>query len=168
MTTYKETLNTNPSHDKENPVATMEMTTPEETAIPSLTGIFGRQNSGNPAPYVSFRPSTQPEKARLYRAMTNPDYRIADCINQIIRLADVFVEWVEMLDQSTGEIATVPRCVLFDVDGKTYAATSRGIANSLERLAMVYGMPHWDTPIPVKIRQVQAKERRFYTLDIAE
>lgn len=164
MTTYKE----NPSHDEENPVQTMEMTTPEETPIPSLAGVFGRSAANAPAPYVSFRPVTAPEKARLYRAMTNPDYRIADCINQVIRLVDVFVEWVEMVDQSTGESATVPRCVLFDADGKTYAATSRGIANSLERLAMVYGVPHWDTPISVKIRQVQAKERRFYTLDVAE
>lgn len=159
MTTYKE----NP-----NPTETTEITTMEETPIPSLAGVFGHKQTDAPAPYCSFRPVDYPSKARLYRAMTNPDYKISDCINTVIRLVDVFIEWVEMVDSATGEVANVPRCVLFDADGKTYAATSRGIANSLERLAMVYGMPHWDTPISVKIRQVQNAERRFYSLDVVD
>ena len=162
MTTNEKTPETNSNEARE--IATLE-----ESPIPSLAGVFGRnQHSEAPAPYVSFRPITYPEKARLYRAMTNPDYKISDCINQVICLIDVFVEWVEMLDRASGEIAVVPRCVLFDADGKTYVATSRGIANSLERLSMVYGMPHWDTPISVKIRQVQNGERRFYSLDVVE
>ena len=169
MTTYKNQETPDPVNTQATPVEdTTEIITPEETAIPSLAGVFGRQASNAPAPFVSFRPVTAPEKARLYRAMTKPDFKIADCINQQIRLTDVFVEWVEVTDRTTGQIDTVPRCVLFDVNGKTYAATSRGIANALERLSMVYGMPHWDTPIPVVVRQVQANERRFYTLDIAE
>ena len=146
-----------------------ELITNEETAIPSLAGVFGSRTRGDaPAPYVSFRPESKAEKARLYRAMTNPDYKIADLINHELDLTDVFVEWVEMLDKASGEFDRVPRCVLFDVNGKTYAATSRGIANSLERLAMVYGMPHWDEPVRVKIKQVQAGERRFYTLDVID
>lgn len=155
----------NPSHD---PETQEELAVSEESMIPVLAGVFGRRESDLPAPYCSFKPIDYPSKARLYRAMTNPDFRVSDCINQVIRLTDVFIEWVEMLDQKSGEIGHVPRCVLFDADGKTYAATSRGIANSLERLAMVYGMPHWDNPISVRIRQVQNQERRFYTLDIAE
>lgn len=163
MANKDNTPNMNPTTDE-----TTEIITPEETAIPSLAGVFGRTQSNAPAPYVSFRPVTYPQKARLYKAMTNPDYRVADCINKAIRLTDVFVEWVEMLDKSTGEMQSVPRVVLFDADGKTYAAVSRGIANSLERLSMVYGMPHWDEPITVIIRQVQSGERRFYSLDVAE
>lgn len=166
MTTYKETKNTQEAQEVQEAQETKEIVTMEETAIPSIAGVFGHGKNDVPAPYVSFTARTAPEKARLYRAMTNPDYKISDCINMVVRLVDVFVEWVEMADTHTGEISVVPRCVLFDADGKTYAATSRGIANSLERLAMVYGMPHWDEPIAVKIKQVQANERRFYTLDI--
>ena len=143
------------------------ISTLEETSIPAVTGVFGGHNDGLPAPYCSFRPVTAEDKAKLYRAMTNPDNKISDCINSVIRLTDVFVEYVRMTDQNTGECTVIPRCVLFDADGKTYAATSRGIANALERLVMVYGMPHWSEPISVKIRQVQMNERRFYTLDIA-
>ena len=166
MTTYKNQPQIQP---QEEPIetTTTEIITPEESQIPSLAGVFGRtRNEAAPAPYVSFRPVSAPDKRKLYQAMTNPDYRIADCINQQIRLVDVFVEWVEMVDRNTGETSMVPRIVLFDADGHTYAAVSRGIANSLERLSMVYGMPHWDEPITVKIRQVQAGERRFYSLDV--
>ena len=146
---------------------TTELTTLEETPIPSLAGLFGRA-AESPAPYVSFRPETAAEKARLYRAMTTPDFKVADCINQVIHLTDVYVERVEVVDQESGEVALVPRVVLFDADGKTYAATSRGIANSLERLFMVYGVPHWTEAIPVKIQQVQNGARRFYTLSVVE
>ena len=151
------------SENEKTPIT--ELTTLEETGIPSLAGLFGRSTEA-PAPYVSFRPETSAEKARLYRAMTTPDFKVADCINQIIRLSDVYVERVEVVDQDSGEIALVPRVVLFDVDGKTYAATSRGIANSLERLFMVYGQPHWSEAIPVKIQQVQNGARRFFTLAV--
>lgn len=155
------------AQDQEN--TTLDIAPADESAIPSLVGVFGRTQSNNmPAPYCSFRPVTAPEKARLYRAMTNPDRRLSDCINEVIRLVDVFVEWVEMTDPNSGEVSVAPRCVLFDADGRTYAAVSRGIVNSLERLAMVYGAPHWDEPISVRIRQVQNGARRFYTLDIAD
>ena len=153
------------SENEKNP--TTELSTLEETPIPSLAGLFGRSVE-SPAPYVSFRPETASEKARLYRAMTTPDHKVADCINQVVRLTDVYVERVEVADQETGEVALVPRVVLFDADGKTYAATSRGIANSLERLFMVYGQPHWTEAIPVKIQQVQNGARRFFTLVVVE
>ena len=152
------------SNPNQNPVTIINQ---EESSIPVIAGVFGGSRGNLPAPYCSFRPENTEDKARLYRAMTNPDCKISDCINMVIQLVDVFVEWVQLVDQKTGEYNVIPRCVLFDADGKTYAATSRGIANALERLTMVYGMPHWSEPISVKIRQVQMNERRFYTLDIA-
>ena len=123
------------------------------------------EGSTNPS-YCSFAPESREERARLYRAMTNPDHKISDCINQEIALTDVFVEMVEMSNDETGEISRVPRCVLFAADGQTYAATSSGIYNALRRLSMVYGAPHWDDPIPVVIRQLQIGARRCYTLDV--
>ena len=127
--------------------------------------LTSTEEKANPS-FCSFNPETREEKARLYRAMTNPNHKISDCINQEIQLVDVFVELVEMTKDETGEIARVPRCVLFAADGQTYAATSSGIYNALRRLAMVYGVPHWDEPIPVVIRQLQMGAKRFYTLDV--
>lgn len=122
---------------------------------------------GESKPYFcSFVPANKEDRARLYRAMTNPEHKISDCINQEIKLVDVFVELVEMPNEETGEVSQVPRCVLFAEDGHTYAATSSGIYNALRRLSMVYGAPHWAEPIPVVIRQLQMGAKRFYTLDV--
>lgn len=116
--------------------------------------------------FCSFNPETREEKAKLYRAMTNPDHKVNECINAEIRLMDLFVELVEMTNDENGEVQKVPRCVLFAEDGQTYAATSTGIYNAIKRLCMVYGVPHWDEPIPVVIRQLQVGAKRFYTLDV--
>lgn len=120
----------------------------------------------NPS-FCSFHPDNPEDKAKLYRAMTNPDKKVSDCINHAFDLADVYMEMVEMVQDETGEVRKVPRVVLFAADGVTYAATSQGIYNAIQRLAMVYGAPSWrDAPIPVVIRQIQMAQKRFYTLDV--
>lgn len=131
----------------------------------NLSLVPASEEAARPS-FCSFVPETREARAKLYRAMTNPDHKISDCINQEIALTDVFVEMVEMSNDETGEVSRVPRCVLFAADGQTYAATSSGIYNALKRLAMVYGAPHWDEPIPVVIRQLQMGAKRFYTLDV--
>ena len=131
----------------------------------NLTLTNPSEEQQNPT-FCSFLPETAQDKAKLYRAMTNPDHKINQCINSEILLADVFVELVDMVNSQTGEAQKVPRCVLFAADGQTYAATSSGIYNALRRLFSVYGVPHWDEPIPVVIRQLQMGAKRFYTLDV--
>ena len=120
----------------------------------------------NPS-FCSFHPESAADRAKLYRAMTNPDKKVSDCINQAFDLADVYMDVVEMVQDETGEVRKVPRVVLFAADGVTYAATSQGIYNAIQRLSMVYGAPSWrDAPIPVVIRQIQIAQKRFYTLDV--
>ena len=131
----------------------------------NLTLTNPSEEQQNPT-FCSFLPETAQDKAKLYRAMTNPDHKINQCINSEILLADVFVELVDMVNSQTGEVQKVPRCVLFAADGQTYAATSTGIYNALRRLFSVYGAPHWSEPIPVIVRQLQQGEKRFYTLDV--
>lgn len=118
--------------------------------------------------FCSFVAETDEQKASLYKAMTSPDRKMADFINQKINAVDVFVEQVEITDEESGEIAVLPRVVIFDQDGTTYSATSRGIFNALKRLFLVYGMPHWEKPIPLIIKQTTAKNRKFMTLDIGK
>ena len=119
-----------------------------------------------PASWCSFAPTDEPGRAALYRAMTAPDYKLGDCINSDIWLRDVYVENVEQTDNDTGEVYSVPRVVLFDAEGKTYAATSKGVFNALRRLCMIYGAPTWENPLHVRIKQQQRGERRYYTLDM--
>lgn len=132
----------------------------------NLDIIASPQNEQRPT-FCSFHPDTPEEKAKLYRAMTNPDKKVSDCINQAFQLADVYIELVEMTQEDTGEVRQVPRVVLFAADGTTYAATSQGVYNAIQRLSLVYGPPSWKTaPIPVVIRQIQIQQKRFYTLDV--
>ena len=114
--------------------------------------------------YVSFKPETDEQKAALYKAMSQPDRKMSDFINQKINAVDLYIEVVEITDEETGETAKLPRVVLFDADGKTYASISKGIFNAVKRLCTVYGMPHWEKPIPLKIIQTTAKNRKFLNL----
>lgn len=132
----------------------------------NLSFVPSAEETANSPIFCSFAAETREQKARLYRAMTNPDKKVNECINAELLLQDVFVEMVDMVDDETGEAHKVPRCVLFAADGTTYAATSTGIYNAVKRLCMVYGVPHWEEPIPVVIRQLQIGQRRFYTLDV--
>ena len=147
-----------------NPDTITENSTMANDETAALT-IPGQELEGTKKPWCSFQPKTREDKARLYQALTNPENKISDCINKIIELKDILVEWVEMADQN-GEIVEQPRCVLFDADGHTYAAVSRGLFNSLHRLCLVFGTPTWEEPIPVEVKQVQNGERRFYTLEV--
>ena len=114
--------------------------------------------------YVSFTPKTDEQKAALYKAMSQPDRRMSDFINTKFKAADLYIEMVEIADEETGEVSQLPRVVIFADDGTTYASISKGIYNAVKRLCAVYGMPHWDKPIPLKIIQTTAKNRKFLNL----
>lgn len=114
--------------------------------------------------YVSFVPKTDEQKAALYKAMSQPDRRMSDFINTKFKAADLYIEMVEIADEETGEVSQLPRVVIFADDGTTYASISKGIFNAVKRLCAVYGMPHWDKPIPLKIIQTTAKNRKFLNL----
>lgn len=117
-------------------------------------------------PFCSFQPETNEQKAALYAAMTTPDKKIGDFINQKINAVDVFVEMVELTDNDSGEIFEMPRVVIFDKDGTTYTATSKGIYNALTRLIAVYGVPSWDPALPLVIKQITRGDRKFLTLGV--
>lgn len=114
--------------------------------------------------YVSFKPETDEQKAALYKAMSQPDRKMSDFINTKIKVTDLYIEVVEIADEETGEVNQLPRVVLFCEDGTTYASISKGIFNAIKRLCAVYGMPHWEKPIPLKIIQTTAKNRKFLNL----
>lgn len=114
--------------------------------------------------YVSFTPKTDEQKAALYKAMSQPDRRMSDFINTKFKAADLYIEMVEIADEETGEVSQLPRVVIFAEDGTTYASISKGIYNAVKRLCAVYGMPHWEKPIPLKIIQTTAKNRKFLNL----
>jgi NAD/NADP transhydrogenase alpha subunit len=113
------------------------------------------------------RELTEEEKAQMANAMINPDHRVADFINNIIFLKDIYIEQIQMPNQKTGELQDLPRIVLFDKDGKAYGATSFGIFSALRKIADVYGDPRtWTKPLAVKDKQKTIGENKMLTLEI--
>lgn len=118
--------------------------------------------------YCSMRMDTLEEKVAVYNAMSNPDERIADHINEVIELKDVFCEIVECSreNQETGEIVKdeVPRIVLVATNGKTYQCVSQGIFQAVKRLIAIFGAPTWEQGLKVRIKQVNSRQNKVLTL----
>lgn len=126
-----------------------------------ISGLNSRNIS-----FCSMVANTLEEKANLYNAMNNPTDRLADHINEVINVKDIFVEVVELESETTGNKEKAPRIVLIDDAGLSYACVSFGIYNALRKLISIYGQPTWTTPIPIKIRQISKNNRSLLTLDV--
>ena len=116
--------------------------------------------------YTSLGNTTNEEKQILYKAMSNPDKRLGDCINTVIYAKDLFMEMVDMTNQETGEVTSCPRIVIVDKDNVSYQSVSFGIYNALKRVISVFGTPTWDEPIPLKVIQVTRGEKKMLSLDV--
>ena len=99
--------------------------------------------------------------------MNNPDKRIKDCINEVVKVKNVFVEVVKCTNQETGEVSTATRIVLIDENGIGYQCVSLGIFSALKKLFAVYGEPTtWTKPIPIKIKQISKGVKNLLTLNV--
>jgi hypothetical protein len=116
--------------------------------------------------FCSFKPSTPKQKAQLFKAMNNPDKRIADCINMEINVKDVFCETVNCTNRETGELQECPRIVLIDDKGVGYQCVSLGMFSALKKVMAVFGTPTWETPVKLKIVQITKGERKLLTFDV--
>lgn len=139
----------------------------KETAIATVErkealDLMGEQKSS----FTSLKNETNEEKQILYKAMSNPDKRLGDCINMVIEAKDLFMEQVEMTNQETGEITTCPRIVIVDKNGVSYQSVSFGVFNALKRVISVFGSPTWEQPVPLKVIQVTRGEKKMLSLDV--
>ena len=112
--------------------------------------------------------SVEDEKGKynLYKVMNNPDYRTSDCINQKIKIRDVYCEAVDCVSEQTGEVTTCPRVVLIDMNGKSYVSVSFGIYNSLRKLFAIFGAPTWENGVEVTVKQKTNKDHKILILDV--
>lgn len=124
------------------------------------------QGNRKPA-YCSIVAETFDDKAKVFNAMSSPDERLRNHINEVIKVKDVYCEIIECLNKDTGETSEAPRVVLIDTEGKSYQCVSTGIFNSLNRLFTVFGMPTWENGVPCKIKQISAGERQILTLVVS-
>lgn len=116
--------------------------------------------------FCSFEPKTDADRARLFKAMNNPDERIGDHINEVINVTDVFCEVVQCTNKETGGLTTCPRIVLFDASGKSYQAVSLGVFSAIKKVFQCFGMPPFAKPLPMKVLQLTKGERKMLTFDV--
>lgn len=116
--------------------------------------------------FCSFEANTPERKALLYNAMQNPDKRLGDCINMTLNVKDFYVHAVELENEKTGEMETVPRIVLIDVKGVSYVAVSIGIFGALRSLCTVYGQPsEWgEKGLALDVKQITKGEKKMLSL----
>ncbi len=118
--------------------------------------------------YCSFTPETIEQKAHLYNLMSEPEFRIGDCINKIINVQHVYVESVPCTNVETGEVRMCPRVILIDNEGHGYQSVSVGVFSSVKRIFAMFGEPaYWEKPIPIEIKQVTKGKNKMLTLKVA-
>lgn len=120
----------------------------------------------NALQFCSMQANTTEEKAALFNAVNNPDEVLAAHIGDTILITDVFVGTYDKVNKETGEVTTGRRIILLDDTGKTYFTGSSGIYLALQKLTAIFGQPHWEEPIPIKIRQVNSKGHNILTFDV--
>ena len=117
--------------------------------------------------YCSLNVNTQKEKEHLFNIISSPTDRIANIINEIIELKDIYVETVELTNEETGETTFAPRTILIDKNGKSFECVSIGIFSALKKLFQIFGEPCiWEKPIKIKIKQIQKGTKSILTFSI--
>lgn len=109
---------------------------------------------------------TPEEQAALFNGVNNPKGRVADHINEVLHIKDIFIELVELTNTHTLELEKAPRIVLFDDKGNTFACVSWGIYRSLKKLVAAFGPPTWETPLPLCVRQIKKGDKSVLTFEV--
>ena len=87
--------------------------------------------------YCSKKAETDAEKKDLFNALESCDALLNDCVGQEIEIKDIYVEEKQVIDDSTGELKTKYRTILFDANGQTYATGSYGIYNVMKKIVSI-------------------------------
>lgn len=111
--------------------------------------------------FCSMKAETPEEKAKLFNAMNNPEKRIKEMINKTIRAKDVYLEVVDCTNQETGEVTKAPRIVIIDDKGTAYQSVSTGVYSALKKIFQVYGVPTWDEPILLEVKEIPRGTNNF-------
>lgn len=102
--------------------------------------------------YCSKKAETDAEKKDLFNALESCDALLNNCVGQEIDIKDIYVEEKQVIDETSGELKTKYRTILFDANGQTYATGSYGIYNVMKKIVSIYGLPEmWENPLKVKV-----------------
>lgn len=106
------------------------------------------------------------EKAKLFKAMNNPEHRLSEYINKTILAKDLFCEVVDCVNQETGVITSCPRIVIIDKNGEGYQAVSLGVYGAVKKLIQTFGPPTWEEGLPLEVKQITKGQKQLLTFNV--
>lgn len=122
---------------------------------------------GGAAVFSTITGADRASKVAILNAMTNSK-PVSENLGKTFNLLNVVIQAIEMEDETTKEMVSVPRIVLVDDKGEAWHAISSGLFKSLENIFGVMGNPDtWEgVPLPIKITQAGTGNRKYFTVSI--
>lgn len=152
-----------------NSVAIVENTGEIVEAVPAekLANRLAFLNGGRPASVVSsFQGEDFATKLTVLSAVDNSE-AVADNLGKPIKVKNIIIQSVEMLDETTKQMKAQPRLVFVAEDGKSYHAISSVLLRDVENWFGILGHPAaWEGPLTVKFVEVGKAPRKFYTANV--
>ena len=104
----------------------------------------------------------------FYNATSNPVNKLKEHVNEVLSMAHVSVECVEVTKDDAPEGKTIaPRIVLITADGQSYACVSVGVYQSLKRMFTLLGTPDtWTEPVQIKPVLISTKKGQVLSLNL--
>lgn len=103
----------------------------------------------------------------LFSAVTD-SVALEDNLNKPIKLANIVVQSIEMVNEESGELQEVPRTILIDGDNVAYHAISKGLFRSVENLVGILGSdPAKWGGLSVIVTREGTGNRKYFTMRAA-
>jgi hypothetical protein len=145
----------------------------ENNAVATVSGQAIAEITEGADFYTSLSLETRQDKLAFLGKINNSE-PLVDQVGNSIKVADVVIQGVRILNEATGTVEDSLRTTLVDVDGNTFHATSKGIAQILRQTFNVLGTPDmWldnkGARIPLEVKPIEKRGRngyRFLTLEL--
>lgn len=124
------------------------------------------QDAGTTFCSIEINPNDRKSAAKVFDALNNPTYQVADYINKDIQVANILLEVSEIVNEDTGEVSRAPRVVLIDPDGNSYQAVSIGMFNAVKNAVRCFGPAPWEPALVFSIKQKPVKNGSMLTANV--
>lgn len=141
-----------------------------ELAVPvsTLNAEIDSLSAGRSGVFSTIQGDDFASRIAVMNAVSN-SLPAADNIGKVIKLKDMVVQPVELVNETTGALEAQPRIILIDADGTAYHATSTVIFKDVKNLIGILGEPHtWPAPVAVSVEKGKAKVGSYLTLKLAK
>lgn len=108
--------------------------------------------------FCSIDRTSRDGQMKIYNALNSPTDRLSNMIGKTISVSDVIAEPATITNED-GSISNTIRLILVTADGKSYSCVSIGIYNAVKKLIGIFGMPTWQEPLSLEVKQLSRKGR---------